>query len=571
MSLFRNVFLVLLLVSFISTSYLYSYPAFKGCRFPAPEAPGKPKPSFAGNVLRWFTGDVRLNAEAPFRLLALGDPQLEGDTSIVHDLNDSYKPTKLRDNFVHASSVGSKAEVLRKALRDLVTNGIAVQFQAWRKRLDLLGNDYYLAHIYRAIHQHTNPTHVAVLGDLLGSQWIDDAEFERRVSRYWTRVFKDSIRVDEGITAEPTIEVLGEDSRWSRRIINIAGNHDIGYAGDLTPERVARFERAFGAVNWEVVFQLPLVSSIMTTSGGGRASEPSFLRLVVLNSMNLDAPAKHPELQSKTYDFLNEVISRSEPVENRSVGTILLTHIPLHKDEGVCADGPYQSFHDDGSGVKEQNHLSYGATKSVLEGLLGYSGNPGAPGKGLGRKGLVVNGHDHEGCDVFHHLPKVNEGEEWEMRKWNVSRWEEATEAINATAQGLAPGVREVTLRSMMGEYGGWAYLISAWFEAEKNEWRFEVERCSAGVQHWWWAVHALIVVTLASGLIALIPGKRVKPVTKKSERIRVEIPPKRPRSGTFGLGNLEELSWEPPPESPIAKGTGRELVGNGHVKKRRP
>ena len=583
MSYSRHVFLVLLIVSLLSNVYLYSYPAFKSCHFPAPDGPGNIQHSLWKELFNRFTGHVETSAEAPFRLLALGDPQLEGDTSIVYDVNDSYKPMKLRRNLAHASSLGHKARVLSKASHDFISHGIVIQLKAWRKRLDLVGNDFYLAHVYRAIHRHANPTHVTVLGDLLGSQWIDDAEFKHRASRYWTRVFKGGLRIDDKITAEPTLEVLGEDNGWSRRVINIAGNHDIGYAGDLTPGRLTRFEEAFGAVNWEVVFQLPLVSSIASASGEGRASEPAFLRLVVLNSMNLDTPAKYSELQSATYDFLNEVITRSEPVENRSVGTILLTHIPLYKGEGVCADGPYFSFHDDGSGVKEQNHLSYDASKGVLEGLFGYTGNPDAPGKGLGRKGLILSGHDHEGCDVFHHLPQAQDGEGWETRRWNATIWGEASEAVNASRAGTIPGIREVTLRSMMGEFGGWAYLISGWFEADKNEWMFEVERCSAGVQHWWWTAHILALITAASGLAAMIisvkpvakveaqPEVKARPVPKKLENIQAQTPPKRPRAATLGLGNIDDLSWDPPPESPVAKGTGTELVGNGHVKKRRP
>ena len=574
MSVSRNVFLILLIVSSLSLSYLYSYPAVKGCHFPAPERAGTSSPSLTQQWFRWFTGDVRRQSQAPFRLLALGDPQLEGDTSIPYDVKDSYKPLKLRNNLASATALFEKINVLRRAFVNLTFTGLVIQLKAWRKRIDLLGNDYYLAHIYRTIHKHTNPTHVAVLGDLLGSQWIDDAEFDRRASRYWTRVFADSLRVDDSVTADPTVEVLGQDKSWSKRIINIAGNHDIGYAGDITPERLTRFERAFGAANWEIVFQVPLISSIASAPGEGRASEPSFLRLIVLNSMNLDTPARHTDLQGKTYEFINDVISRSEPVENRYVGTILLTHVPLYKDEGVCVDGPYFSFH--GDGLKEQNHLSYAASKGLLEGIFGYSGDCNAPGNGLGRKGLVVNGHDHEGCDVFHHLPEAMEGEGAETRKWNATKWDQAEDAVNASAQGIIPGIREATLRSMMGEYGGWAYLISAWFEAERGEWRFEVERCSAGVQHWWWAVHILALVTVGSGLIALIPQRvRTEAVpklqSKKPEKIEVDIPMQRPRKGTFGLSNVDDLSFEPPPDSPLIKGSGAEVIGNGHVKKRRP
>ena len=42
------------------------------------------------------------------------------------------------------------------------------------------------------------PTHTVVLGDLLGSQWIGDEEFERRAERFWGTVFGEGERVDWG-------------------------------------------------------------------------------------------------------------------------------------------------------------------------------------------------------------------------------------------------------------------------------------------------------------------------------------------------------------------------------------
>ena len=522
MLLLRLAFAVLLVATSLLNCYLYYYPVLNSCDFPPTDSLST-RTSWIDS-LSPFQRRHASPSTAPFRLLAFGDPQLEGDTSLPFSLLTSYHPSTLAQNLRNASSVTARYSILRSAATDFLGVAVPAQLRAWRKRLDLFGNDHYLAHIYRSVARHSAPTHVAVLGDLLGSQWIDDAEFERRAQRYWGRVFRHGQRVEDEITAEPTIEELGEDPAWNRRVIAVTGNHDVGYAGDMTTERVVRFERAFGRANWEIVFRIPSPRTKPSSADAGEdaeSAEDAFLRLVILNSMNLDTPAKEPELQAATYGFLNEVISRSQPVEDRRVGTLLLTHIPLHKEAGVCADGPFFDFHgeEDGRGVKEQNHLSYEVSRgAVLEGLFGMSGHSAAPWGGLGRQGLVLTGHDHEGCDVYHHLPRVEPTDESgerrddATRRWNATRWENA-EAANALP---LPGIREITLRSMMGEFGGWAYFISAWFEDAEEEnaealgetWRFEVARCAIGVQHWWWAGQVLIIITAGLGmLLAVLAG----------------------------------------------------------------
>lgn len=535
---FRYVFYVLVVVSCISSTYLYNYASIKDCSFPSP----KPQ----GNT-------INHQQHAPFRLLALGDPQLEGDTSIEQIPHDSYRLSKLRANLRYTRDVPG---VLREAVDDLFRYGIPITIRALRKRIDLIGNDYYLAHIYRTLYRQTNPTHVTVLGDLLGSQWINDAEFGRRAGRYWNRVFKDALRVEDSITEEPTIEVLDEDQQWRRRIINIAGNHDIGYAGDLTKERMTRFERSFGAANWEIVFQVP-----------GQDEDSAYLRLIILNSMILDTPALDEDLQRQTYEFLNDVITRSEPVENRSVGTVLLTHIPLHKKEGICVDAPYFSF-GHGGRLSEQNHLSAHVSRSLLEGIFGMSGNSEAPFRGLGRKGLILNGHDHEGCDVWHHLPRTLPEEDSDTREWNATRYTESPRDRDI------PGIREVTLRSMMGEYGGWGYLVSAWVDPITKEWTFEVNRCSAGIQHIWWAVHILILITAGSGsllvlLLTLTQPRRPDstPGSSKAHRKVPSITLLPPEDDD----SARPVTPIPRPPSPFDHFDGTKQISGGRARRRRP
>ncbi|KAF2859382.1 Metallo-dependent phosphatase [Piedraia hortae CBS 480.64] len=367
---------ILIPLCVISSVYLYAYPVFNAkCAFPK-----------AGVV----------------RLLALADPQIEGNSAI-------------------------------SAQRDAVSR--------LRKQVDLWGNDLYLAHIYRTLKRFTSPTLTVVLGDLLGSQWIDDTEFSRRSDRFWNVVF-------DGFS----------------NVLTLPGNHDIGYAGDISPARIARFEAAFGPVN------------AMETWN-------ETLRVVLLNSMNLDSPALNLDLQQQTWDFLNDALA---PKEQESI--LLLTHIPLHKEDGVCPDAPFFEYFGDEEGrfasykggVREQNHLSKETSRAILDKLAAFE------------SAFVVNGHDHRGCDTLH-LPNG------------------VAERFNGTIP--EGGIREVTVRSMMGEFGGNAGFLSAGIE--DGRWVFEYSACQLGVQHIWWAVHVLDLLTLGI-CIGFGAKKTLRPKAKK-------------------------------------------------------
>lgn len=478
----HQLLLVLLLVLFtlanFFTSYLYLYPIFHQCSFPAQPARSSPN------------GDIDPQIP-PFRLLVLGDPQIEGDSSLLNP-KDGFFPS-INTLWSEVSSAGTTRERFEATgahLRDFFILDVPRILQSYRKRLDLLGNDYYLAHIYRTLHWTLFPTHVAVLGDLIGSQWVSDEEFERRGTRFWQRVFQKGARVEDEISGGISSEALSQDEerskKWSRRIINVVGNHDVGYAGDITAAKMQRFEKVFGKANWETRFTLPTAAV-----EGKNAPE---LRLIILNSLNLDAPVLETNIQTETYKFVNDVISASRPVEDRNTGTILLTHLPLHKEAGVCVDAPLFKFHEEehGGGVKEQNHLSYDASKGVLEGIFGMNSDKNSPGRGFGRKGIILTGHDHEGCNVVHQLRRNGDTD----YKWTAENMTDYNTLIH-TAEAV-PKIREITVRSMMGDFGGNAGLLSAWFDPEGQDWKFDYSTCAVGKQHIWWAIHVLDLVTIA-------------------------------------------------------------------------
>ena len=466
---------ILYTVANLSTCYLYLYPLLKGCSFPSP-----PVQQDAQTSDSYIASQV-----SPFRLLVLGDPQLEGDSSLQQTTNGSFPSLKdVWSDIKTGSTRDERSDILLAHWREFIYTDVPRLFQSYRKQLDLFGNDYYLAHIYRSLHWSMHPTHVAVLGDLIGSQWVTDDEFERRGMRYWKRVFDGGSRVEDDLTDKVRTEIIGQDERWTNRIINVAGNHDIGYAGDITSDRLRRFERVFGKANWEMKFSLPFPVE--------QGQEVPELRLVVLNSLNLDPPALDSGIQANTYKFINDIISSSRPVEDKSSSTILLTHLPLHKEAGLCVDEPYFSYHEEqyGAGLKEQNHLSYDASKNILEGIYGMSGDPEAPGNGFGRRGIILTGHDHEGCDVYHHLPL---SEDFASRAWAAANWN----VTSFSRHGAIPGIREITVRSMMGDFGGNAGLLSAWFDPKVREWKFQYSTCALGSQHIWWAVHILDIIAV--------------------------------------------------------------------------
>ena len=561
----------LLYPSTILTIVLYFYPLFFGCEF----SPARPSLTAAAPNSTLANSQSPKPTLAPFRLLAFGDPQLEGDTSLPDYTSLAYFPSfsRLRRLDYNAHWTYNR-NVLENFYHDVFKEDLPTLLWSFRKRLDLLGNDFYLAHQYRTLHWWLAPTHVAVLGDLLGSQWISDAEFSDRATRFWSRVFRTGRRVENAITNRGWTEELGSDSEgWRRRIINVPGNHDVGYAGDLTPERFSRYEREFGNTNWDITFSLPSDSAKAQD-----AHDIPSIRIVTLNSMNLDGPALSPSLQADTYSYMNDIVSRSHssssPFSANKTFTLLLTHIPLPKPSGVCVDSELFNYYTDedvgslgGGALREQNHLSAPAARPLLEGILGLKSNPMSNQMVKG-KGIILTGHDHEGCDTYHYvnLTAPRDGSEWTAAPFAHPQ----AKAVRDTDD--VPGVREVTLRSMMGEFGGHAALLSAWWD-DGEGWRVEVESCDLGVQHWWWAVHVLdllVALGFALGVTSWVGEKvgdyrrRKKMEREREKRRRLE---KRRRSKSRSKSKSKSLSSTP---SASGKTNGSVKTPQSGVVKRR-
>ncbi len=215
--------------------------------------------------------------------------------------------------------------------------------------------------------------------------------------------------------------------------MNITGNHDIGYAGELTVERLNRWERSFGLVNYVQDFK----DAVNNT-----------LSIIVLNSLNIDGPAGDESLREETRNFLNEVYNTT----GNSRGILLLTHVPFSKPSGMCVDKPNITYWWPDGPIMSQNQISPVESQALLHWMFG-------PLESQRRKsGLILNGHDHEGCDVIHFLNSTSYEDDDSF--WT---WEEVSTSANPSVVNV--GVREITVRSMMGDFNGNTGLISGWFD----------------------------------------------------------------------------------------------------------
>ncbi|CCG82370.1 Putative uncharacterized protein [Taphrina deformans PYCC 5710] len=341
----------------------------------------------------------------------------------------------------------------------------------WRGRLDIWGNDHYLGHIHRSMRFFTRPTHTVLLGDHMSSQWIDDAEFVKRSQRMEDRILQS---VDKS------------------SVFNITGNHDVGYAGDITSFRLNRWLHRFGELNY--------VRELYT---GDDLQGASALRVVGMNNLLLDGPAYDEGVRAVTHEFLRTLPSQCDDkglryVDNEHASkkplhgscfkgeTILLTHVPLHKNFGICVDPPHIAYYEQPRVMlREQNYLSQDSSKAVLEGVFGHG------------YGIILTGHDHEGCHTMHTAPEVAN------QYWEASRYDRGQLTTARTAGTKV--IEEVTVRSVMGQYGGNSGLLTASFDHSLKEWKFHYQAVLFVHNTVWWVVHVATLLSSAYLLMSFV------------------------------------------------------------------
>lgn len=370
------------------------------------------------------------------------------------------------------------------------------------KRLDNYGNDYYLGHIYNIMQNRLKPSHVAVMGDLFSSQWIFDSEFYNRTYRFVERLFPRPLDYKKNVidtwskhenydwpnfmenehAMDPihrfNSRVYNDLYDWFNKdekfpnfenplFINLTGNHDIGYSGDATWQHMARFHHLFGQNNYVINYN---------------KGTPEEWRLVVLDSLTMEGPALQQEFVDYTWSFIENLEKYENP--NFKGSTILLTHIPFYKKEGLCTDGPQHIYYFNNTNepykngkLRSQNHLSYETSQKVLNIVFPNDD----------KEGIILTGHDHTGCDNWYNF--------------NNDVWEASKTKNNDNRQS----VREIVVQSMMGDFNGQTGILTGHFDYLQNNWKFEFSYCSFTVQHWWWATKVFSLVSILLHSIAFL------------------------------------------------------------------
>lgn len=152
--------------------------------------------------------------------------------------------------------------------------------------------------------------------------------------------------------------------------------------------------------------------------------------------------------------------------------TVLITHIPLYKPEGMCVDGPYFEYYAHGD-LAVQNHLSSQASAAVLQKLPL-------------RRSAIITGHDHEGCSTRHML--------------RGGSWTVGPGASAGPADGGDVSISEYTLRSVMGQYGGHFFTLRITDTVGEGT-AFQLDDCPAIGNTLWWSIHVGIVLEAAATL----------------------------------------------------------------------
>ncbi|CCF57239.1 hypothetical protein KAFR_0C02460 [Kazachstania africana CBS 2517] len=369
----------------------------------------------------------------------------------------------------------------------------------YRTRLDIFGNDHYLGHIAGMMQKRLNPTHIAVLGDLFSSQWIPDFEFFNRAVRFAKRLYhRDTqwlkeierkehdedgkYKVDWSKWGENFNGILNSETKdfgfgfkdiysWDDEepylFLNLTGNHDVGYSGDATYQHMARFSEIFGKDNYWIEYDTD-------------TDHP--WRIVVLDDMLLEGPALQPEFITYTWEFLYQLFERQF-----NGSTVLMTHVPFYKKEGLCYDGPEFRYYPENyerepykaNLLRSQNHLSEDVSRRVLN-LIFDNDKPG----------VILTGHDHEGCETFYN--KIDRNGTWV--------------ADNKVLENSIHQIKEVTVRSMMGEFYGNAGLLTGHFNEGKLQWEWHFTLCPFTLQHaWWFAKVSLLVTGFAWSLLLVL------------------------------------------------------------------
>ncbi|CUM47526.1 uncharacterized protein AC631_05785 [Debaryomyces fabryi] len=208
--------------------------------------------------------------------------------------------------------------------------------------------DVYIHKNYNSIMNNLKPDYVFFLGDYLDNgRSSTDEYFYNQLERFNKIFLRNDYTINENF------------------FVNVAGNHDIGWADGVKLKAKARFMETFGNPNAIV-----------------NINDVDF---VTLDSISLSSSVNNIRKESR--QFLDENFADAD--SKRDKPRVLLTHVPLYRDVEVNKCGPLREnpvFHL-GGGYQYKLALDQDISLEILKRI---------------KPNIIFSGDDHDYCDINH-------------------------------------------------------------------------------------------------------------------------------------------------------------------------
>lgn len=210
--------------------------------------------------------------------------------------------------------------------------------------------DVYLKKNYKAMMKHLDPKYVFFLGDYLDNGRLSsDQYFEKELRRFGSIFHR---------------KKYTKGDNW---MINLPGNHDIGWADGVKLPSRERFAKHFGAPN-----SIKVINNV---------------EFISLDTISLSA------MDEAIYGLAREFLDVNfGPSIVKTKPRVLLTHVPLYRDVDKLTCGPLREssvFHTS-KGYQYLLVLPPEISKELLDKI---------------KPDLIFSGDDHDYCDVLHSSP----------------------------------------------------------------------------------------------------------------------------------------------------------------------
>lgn len=210
--------------------------------------------------------------------------------------------------------------------------------------------DVYLKKNYKAMLRALNPSYVFFLGDYLDNGRLSTDKYFRGQLERFNSIFKR--------------KKYKKGKKW---MINLPGNHDIGWADGVKIPSRKRFKKYFGNPN-----SVKVINNV------------EFISLDTISLSAMEESIYGPAREFFDTNFGTSIV-KTKP-------RVLFTHVPLYRDPNELTCGPLREssvFHTS-KGYQYQLVLSPELSSDILNRI---------------KPDLIFSGDDHDYCDVNHPSP----------------------------------------------------------------------------------------------------------------------------------------------------------------------